>query len=812
MGEIIEFATAEQLAEIIEATGQAVSGMSASEAYTALGMQEMGGLAGFNVIEGGAGAAEIIDIASGTAGEAFAEFAGEISGAGAASASPAYTANLTEIVTHPAAGSSAVATGGLLSLSLPIWFAAAAPLLGVAVGAGLYSLSPDFWEDVSRTLLPFAYNDTEAMPAVVDANGQVYIDRDALDALRQLFTEQGIGSNPFLDAQVTPIPNGNTNEATFNASLPILYDDTGHRVYKAVYTKQSSVPVFAGIVLSDGKYRECFVASQAIYDTAWFIIQQYRAGGYLQAFSGSVTNSYTYNGVTVYYSQATTSNTYSGYHALITTYSSLAEFLQAFINSGGAYYPDGMSDWAGDSPTNPAPDIEVVTNPNGATWYTPANLPDPNNDPGTTNDPNVYPNPTAPSTNPSIDPHINPEINPDQYPPELPVPDPQERTAPLPDPVPANDPSVDPNLDPSNDPSLEPDPDPDPEPEIDPTPEPPQSEGESPDPYFPPVISGGFPSIVPDDGSSGLIHVYNPTPADFIAFGRWLWVTYADATIDKIWNNPFDGIIGAHELYATPSTGSRENIRSGFLVSTASAPVVTARYISINCGNLVIPEYYGNYLDYSPYTKVHCYLPFIGIVELDADDIIGHACNIAYSIDTYNGCCVAKITVARDGYSNTIYQFSGNCAVEVPLTGGSQASIKAGLISAAAYGISSVVGGIASGIAGNAVGAVSGIGSGVAGAVAHAVSQKSSVQHSGSFGASYGAMGIKKPFFIIRRPIQKIVYNYNSDYGYPAHKRVTIGSCTGYLRVREVNVISSTATNEEKKKIELLLKEGVYVN
>ena len=57
-----------------------------------------------------------------------------------------------------------------------------------------------------------------------------------------------------------------------------------------------------------------------------------------------------------------------------------------------------------------------------------------------------------------------------------------------------------------------------------------------------------------------------------------------------------------------------------------------------------------------------------------------------------------------------------------------------------------------------------------------------------------------------------MVLNYNDDYGYPAHKRVTIGNCTGYLRVREVNVISTSATNEEKKKIELLLKEGVYVN
>ena len=89
---------------------------------------------------------------------------------------------------------------------------------------------------------------------------------------------------------------------------------------------------------------------------------------------------------------------------------------------------------------------------------------------------------------------------------------------------------------------------------------------------------------------------------------------------------------------------------------------------------------------------------------------------------------------------------------------------------------------------------------------------KSSVQHSGQFGASHGAMGLKNPFIMIRNPIQVKVVNYNDDYGFPAHKRVIIGGCTGYLRVREVNVISAHATNEEKRAIEEELKAGVYVS
>lgn len=386
---------------------------------------------------------------------------------------------------------------------------------------------------------------------------------------------------------------------------------------------------------------------------------------------------------------------------------------------------------------------------------------------------------------------------------------------------------------------------------LDPQPE--QSSGTIPFPFMPgvpvdptdPSQGSSYPSIVPASGS-GLIHVYNPTPGEFVGFGNWLWVTYADATIDKIWNNPFDGIIGAHELYATPQTDGRDNIRSGFLVCPVQSDLVRQRYTEIDCGTVIVPEFYGNYFDYSPYSQAYIYLPFIGINEVSIDDIVGHAVNIRYRVDAYNGSCIAMIYVAKSGYRNLCYQFAGNCAVEVPLAGGSQAAIKAGMLQAEAYARATVqsaqiqkTASIGSGIvhgaaAGSGAGPIGGILGALAGGTAGYIqgsanaaaaklqgqamqeaaryANKSSVQHSGQFGASHGAMGLKIPFIMIRNPIQVKVVNYNDDYGFPAHKRVIVGGCTGYLRVREVNVISAHATNEEKRAIEEELKAGVYVS
>ena len=505
-------------------------------------------------------------------------------------------------------------------------------------------------------------------------------------------------------------------------------------------------------------------------------------------------------------------------------------------------WPESPDDWPDDVPwPTPWPENWPEDQPWPIPWPDDLPYPPPFPGPRPSPDPDQEPDPgeiTNPDPEPEIEPWIqptpNPDINPDPYVQPVPDPDidPSQDADPIQPYVPTDPPPDDepyrPTPDPDSDPDPRPDPDPDPPPP-DPTPLP---DGIVP---VPPIPN----PPLPFDSSHGLISVYNPTPSELYAFADWLWVTYADATIDKIWNNPFDGIITLFELYCDPTIDGRKNIRSGFLDSGIAADTVS-RYTEINCGTLGIPEYYGDYFDYSPYSKAHIYLPFIGIQELNVDDIVGHYVNVTYRIDEYNGSCIAMITVAKVGelngetyeYSNVMYQFSGSCSVELPLTGGSQASIRAGMMTADAYqqaanisatgqligGIASTIGGVLSLNAGSIGGGISQmVGAagtqayGQAQALSNMLSGKSTVQKSGQFGASHGALGIKKPFIVVTRPKQIEVNNYNMLYGYPAHKMVTIGTCKGYLRCREVHVLSTTATDEEKSLIESLLKSGVYV-
>lgn len=445
-----------------------------------------------------------------------------------------------------------------------------------------------------------------------------------------------------------------------------------------------------------------------------------------------------------------------------------------------------------------------LTLPNGRTC-SPVYLPStsPNEMPNEEHVPETAPDPQR------ITPYINPvQPYPSDFPLVLPSTLPSIPLIPVPNPIPVS--SVDPSTvnSPDADPSQVPQADPLPENLPDKIPDP-TNTGKTPVSVIPPVV--------PPSSAKGLLHVYNPTVLQVDQFGEWLWTTFSGDLIDtvsKLFNNPMDAVIGLHELYCTPITSGSTTIKAGFLDSKVASQLVSSRYVEIKCGAISVPEYWGNYLDYAPYTKSYAYLPFIGIVELNTDDIVGSGVEITYRVDTYNGSCIAMITTAKPKSAEGVtYQFEGNCSVQVPITSGMMSAVQNALIGVATTALSAATtAAVTVATGGTALPASVMVGAIASGATKQGLTSKNMVQHSGSFGSSYGAMGIKIPFLIIKRPKQKVVNGYNKNYGYPSHKMVTLSTCTGYLRAKEVNVISPTATETEKKMIEECLKSGVFID
>jgi hypothetical protein len=255
-------------------------------------------------------------------------------------------------------------------------------------------------------------------------------------------------------------------------------------------------------------------------------------------------------------------------------------------------------------------------------------------------------------------------------------------------------------------------------------------------------------------------------------------------------------IIGLHKVFAQPSISGTSTIKVGYLDSGVSSNVVGNQYTTVDCGSVSLREYFGNVFDYAPFTEVYIYLPFIGIQKLDTGDVMRSTLHVVYHVDVLTGACLAEIRVTRDGAGGTIYTYTGNAAVQYPISSGSYMGIVASLASIAG----GVVGTIGSGgaLAPVAMGAVGGI-----------LNAHARVQHSGGFSGNAGAMGSKKPYLIITRPQTALADNFPSFEGYPANKYTTIGACSGYFRVRDVHLERIPATDDELNELNSLLKTGV---
>lgn len=785
MGDVLVWKTAEEIMKILASESAMVAGMSIEEAALAYG---------YTLTKSGMYVKTVVDTAAvagsaATAGEA-------IAGVAATGGATTTAANLTLYTT--ASGTTAV--GAIGSVALPVaaccLAGAAGYKLGNITGDMIDKAYPDFFQGMFESVSKFVTGDKYGLAYLFTGDGKVYMPEVSKQAIDEYI-------NKTLNTINSDTVEFNGQKVYFISPYVGMMFNTGGTVQEPSCQKiiaiNNTSPVY------------CYTSYKGISGLTTTFTSK-------KPFSINYTNYRCLNGIL----QDVGVKTVNADTPLIY----LGEAIYRFSTSSGSIAPAVEMPQYNNVPLTERNDnykesdalynilygdvIKGKANPNIKKYEVP-------------NKPTI----TVPSPYPSWSPVQLPSTSPNKFPSEFPTldpdgaPDPSRVTPyiPQPQPYPENIPVVNPTPNPNPivvpQPTLQPFPQPAPSPEIDPSVEPAPNPNPvtKPTPTPTPEDSGSTPKpptpVIPpiSSSASGLLHVYNPTSEQVNEFGAWLWTTFSGDLIDtlaKLFNNPMDAVIGLHELYCTPSTGSSTTIKAGFLDSEVPSRLVTQRYTEINCGAITVPEYWGNYLDYAPYTKVYCYLPFIGIVELNTDDIVGHGVQIDYKIDTYNGSCIAMITTAKnEKQESIIYQFSGNCAVEVPITSGMKSAIQSALIGAATAAIGASAAGVVS--KGMLTAA------GVNGGAQHGLNGKNSVSHSGSFGSSYGAMGIKKPYIIVKRPVQKVVHGYNKNYGYPAHKMVTIGDCSGYLRCRDFEVVSSTATEEEKKRIEILLKEGVYV-
>lgn len=298
---------------------------------------------------------------------------------------------------------------------------------------------------------------------------------------------------------------------------------------------------------------------------------------------------------------------------------------------------------------------------------------------------------------------------------------------------------------------------------------------------------------------TGFITLYKPSVSQLNSLASWMWGSLDVDIFKRVMQSPMDAILGLSILPGIVPSGSSSSAKIGNLDSGISMPKVSSQYVKFDCGSLTVKRKWGAFLDYSPYTKSYLYLPFIGIRSIETDSIMDTPVQVKYNIDVMSGACCAFV-IAN---GTTLYTFIGQCSCSVPVTGRDWTNMINGVLGAVS-GVASAAGSAAHG---NPLGMMSGIAS----AASSALSAKPTIEHSGNMGGMGGLMGIKRPYFIIERPVQAVPGYQNSIIGYPSFVYKSISQLHGYTEFEQIHLEGLPCTSEELDEIENILLTGVIL-
>lgn len=357
---------------------------------------------------------------------------------------------------------------------------------------------------------------------------------------------------------------------------------------------------------------------------------------------------------------------------------------------------------------------------------------------------------------------------------------------------------------------------------------------------------------------SGFARIYNPDLSQLQRLANYLWTdtTFLQTIVNhakQLLEDPIESIITLNRLPIAVPNGEAEVVKVLYIPTNTSMPPVTNQFVDVDCGTLQIKHEYDSALDYNPYTDISLVLPFIGVVQLDPDEVMDKTLSLTYRVDVVSGMCVAKVAV--DGC--VLYQYSGNCAISMPFNSadfsnyisamvtaaksiaGVAAAGAAGAMAAAAEGTNAVKAIVAKATSGepeskgpslpkpsnkstNVIKETFGEGGlgegtlkaakkGVANTVSAVVSSKRTIEHAGHFSGNSGFLGVRRPYAIIKRPRMCNPNEYGRFNGRPCMMYLYLGNLSGYTEVQEIHLTGIVATNDELIEIENLLKSGVIL-
>lgn len=247
--------------------------------------------------------------------------------------------------------------------------------------------------------------------------------------------------------------------------------------------------------------------------------------------------------------------------------------------------------------------------------------------------------------------------------------------------------------------------------------------------------------------------IYEPTNANMKKINDAIFINAADGTTINV-QQYFSSY---KKFYCKIPVAGYKPLKGGRYDFGEQAPYVKEHTIVVDCGSVEIPEQNQSLLDYSPFSRLTIYLPFIGFQELDDKLVVGHTLKVQYVVDVLSGRCLAQLFVDRTDLQSCFAEYGGTIAADEIF------GTDNGYNYYGAYELMTTM-----------------------------------------------QLGELSCYVLIHTkiPLEGDIVNYK---GLPTNEVVKVGDVSGLVKYSSIHVDGMTATDAEKSEIESLLLSGIFV-
>lgn len=299
------------------------------------------------------------------------------------------------------------------------------------------------------------------------------------------------------------------------------------------------------------------------------------------------------------------------------------------------------------------------------------------------------------------------------------------------------------------------------------------------------------------NGTGLLTTTYKITDAQAKALGRFLWGGDFWQQLKALNMSPIENVVGLCYMPINIQ-GNPSVITIGNVDTNINGDVIGVTTPLYTLGSVNLQGRYKSFLDYSPYTTAHIFLPFVGFKPIDPQVFTGKTLSVVYSYDVITGVCNAML------FANGVYieSHQGNCGIDIPLVASNRAEVMAGLVMSLAK-TSVTPASPKSNVALDVLG--------MSTDVVNAVSSFHS-NRQGGYSPACAWSETRECYIVLETPNVFYPTTYDHDYGRPCMASYNIGQLSGFTVCDQTIDVSGIgrASEAEKKEIREILTSGFY--